>query len=58
MNGFLKNLGLIMIVLGAIILCLSYALNWVDYNWVDGTALLVMILGLIVHIIMNKRIQE
>lgn len=58
MNGFLKNLGLIMIILGAIILCLSYALNWVDYNWVDGTALLVMILGLIVHIIMNKRIQE
>lgn len=58
MNGFLKNLGLIMIVLGAIVLCLSYALNWVDYNWVDGTALLVMILGLIVHIIMNKRIQE
>lgn len=58
MNGFLKNLGLIMIILGAIILCLSYALNWVDYNWVDGTAFLVMILGLIVHIIMNKRIQE
>ena len=58
MNGFLKNLGLIMIILGAIVLCLSYALNWVDYNWVDGTALLVMILGLIVHIIMNKRIQE
>lgn len=58
MNGFLKNLGLIMIILGAIVLCLSYALNWVDYNWVDGTALLVMILGLIVHIIMNKRIQD
>lgn len=58
MDNFLKNLGLLLIVLGAIILVLSYAFNWVDYNWVGGTSLLIMIIGLIVHIIMNKRIQD
>lgn len=58
MNNFLKNLGVILIVLGTLVMVLSYLLNWVDYNWVNGTAMLVMIGGLLVHIIMNKRIQE
>lgn len=58
MNNFLKNLGVILIVLGTLVMVLSYLLNWVDYNWVNGTAILVMIGGLLVHIIMNKRIQE
>lgn len=58
MNNFLKNLGVLLIVLGTLILVLSYFLNWVDYNWVNGAAVLVIICGLIVHILMNKRIQD
>lgn len=58
MNNFLKNLGVLLIVLGTLVLVLSYFQNWVDYNWVNGSAVLVIILGLIVHIIMNKRIQD
>lgn len=58
MNNFLKNLGLLLIILGVIVLCLSYAFNWVDYNWVGGVSFLLMVVGLIVHIIMNKRIQD
>ena len=58
MNNFFKNLGVLLIVLGTLILVLSYFESWVDYNWVNGSAVLVIILGLIVHIVMNKRIQD
>lgn len=58
MNNFLKNLGVLLIVLGTLILVLSYYLNWVDYNWVNGSAVLVIIAGLIVHIVMNKKIED
>lgn len=58
MNDFLKNLGILLIVLGTVILILSYVCNWVDYNWPNGLALLAIIGGIIVHIVMNKRIQE
>lgn len=58
MNNFLKNLGVILIVLGTLVLVLSYLQNWVDYNWVNASAVFVIICGLIAHIILNKRIQE
>lgn len=58
MNNFLKNLGILLIVLGTIVLVLSHFLGWVDYNWVDGTALLLVVAGIVVHIIMNKKIQN
>ena len=58
MNNLLKNLGLLLIVLGAIILILSYAFSWVDYNWLNGGSLLLIVIGLIVHIITNKRYQD
>lgn len=54
----MKYLGLLLIILGAIILILSYTLGWVDYNWVNGGALLLMIVGLIAHIILNKKYQD
>lgn len=57
-NVFLKNLGLLLIVIGAILLILSYALGWVDNNLVNGGAFLLMIIGLIAHIILNKRYQD
>lgn len=57
-NLLLKNLGVLMIILGTVVLVLSYVFNWLDYNWPNGLALLVIICGIIVHIIMNKKIQD
>lgn len=57
-NVLLKNLGLVLIVIGAILLVLSYALGWVDNNLVNGGALFLMIIGLIAHIVLNKRYQD
>lgn len=58
MDNLLKNLGVILIILGTIVLILSYLCNWVDYNWLNGLALLFVVAGIVVHIVMNKRIQE
>ena len=58
MNTLLKNLGILIIVIVAVILLISFVANLVDYNWLNGGALLLMVIGLIIHIIMNKRIQD
>lgn len=58
MNNVLKSLGLLLIVIGAILLVLSYALGWVDYNLVNGGALLLIVIGVIAHIVLNKRYQD
>ena len=59
MNSLLlKNLGILMIVLGTVVLVLSFVCNCLVYNWPNGLALLVIIAGIIVHIIMNKKIQD
>lgn len=54
----MKYLGLLLIILGAIILILSYTFSWVDNNMVNGGALVLMIIGLIAHIILNKKYQD
>lgn len=52
----MKYSGIIMIVIGALILVLSYVTDKffssgaVDHNWVQGIALLLIIAGLPVHI--------
>ena len=43
MNNFLKNLGILLIVLGTAVLVLSYVCNWLDYNWPNGIALLAIV---------------
>lgn len=58
MNDFLKNLGILLIVLGTVVLILSYFLNWVDFNWPNACALGLVIIGIIVHIIINKKIKD
>ncbi len=50
-----KYLGILLIVLGAIILLASYLMEWVDYNPVQFSALGLMVIGLIVHIFLQKR---
>lgn len=54
----MKYLGLLLIIIGAIILILSYTFGWVDNNMLNGGALVLMIIGLIVHIILNKKYQD
>lgn len=51
----MKNLGLIIIVLASVILMLSYFIGWTDYNWVQGCAFLLVIIGIIVHIFVSKK---
>ncbi len=52
----MKYFGIVMIVIGALILVLSYVLDKflgigaVDQNWVQGLALLLIIAGVPVHI--------
>lgn len=49
------NLGLILIVLGAILLILSYVLSLEDYNFYNLGALLLIIIGIVTHIYVTKR---
>ncbi|MBO7247343.1 MAG: hypothetical protein J6V02_03245 [Bacteroidaceae bacterium] len=55
MNEFKKYLGAILIIIAAIVLICSYFYGWNNYNWVQFSAMGLMIVGLIVYIIMNKR---
>lgn len=48
-------LGILLIVLGTIILVLSYILDLVDYNAVQGVGLLAIIAGLVTHIVLSKK---
>ncbi len=57
-NNLLKNLGVILIILGTLILVLSYFCNWVDYNWISALAMLSIIGGIISHIVLNKKILD
>ncbi|MBO7119876.1 MAG: hypothetical protein J6W03_06120 [Bacteroidaceae bacterium] len=50
-----QNLGIILIVLGALMLILSYAFSLEDYNFYNIGALLIIIAGIVTHIIMTKR---
>ena len=50
-----KFSGIILVVLGALLLVLSYFADFVDYNWYNVGALLIIIIGIIVHIIVTKK---
>lgn len=58
MKSFLKNLGLILIIIGAVILMACFATGNVNSNSILGTSLLLIIVGLIAHIVLNKRLAE
>ena len=58
MNTFLlKNLGLIIIVIAAIVLVLSHFLGWNNINGVQFGAFGAIILGVVLYIILNKKYQ-
>lgn len=58
MKNLLKNLGVILIIIGAVILIASYATGNVNNNAILGSSLALAIIGLITYIICNKRIVE
>ena len=53
-----KYLGIALIVLGAIILLISYFAEFVDYNPVQFTGLGLLIAGLVAHIHITRRIRS
>ena len=58
MKTLLKNLGVILVIVGAIILILCFVNGNVNDNTTLGTWLLLVVVGLLAHIIINKRITE
>ena len=58
MSTVIKNLGLALILIGAVILLLSYFLNWVNNNAVSVAAIVTMIAGLLTYIFASKKELE
>lgn len=58
MKSLLKNLGVILIIIGAVILIACFATGNVNNNAILGTSLVLVIAGLIAYIILNKRITD
>lgn len=56
MKGLLKNLGLILIVIGAVILLVCSFTGNVNNNAILGAATVLIIAGLLSYIIINKKI--
>ena len=58
MKGLLKNLGLILILVGAVIFVLcSFTVN-VNNNAILVTSAVLIVIGLISYILINKRIAD
>ena len=60
MKSLLKNLGLILVIIGAVILICIFLTGSaaVNNNAVLGGSFGLMVVGLILHIIMNKKFAE
>ena len=58
MKGLLKNLGMIMIVLGAVVLMVSHFTGNVNDNGILGLGAALVVLGLVAYIILNKKITD
>ena len=58
MKGLLKNLGLILILVGAVILVACSFTGNVNNNAILGTSSVLVVIGLISYILINKRIAD
>ncbi len=58
MKGLLKNLGLILILIGVVILLACSFTGNVNNNAVLGSSVFLVVLGLIFYIIINKKIAD
>ncbi|ERI88352.1 hypothetical protein HMPREF1981_00553 [Bacteroides pyogenes F0041] len=58
MKGLLKNLGLILIVIGVVILLLCSLTGNVNNNVILGSSIVLVVLGLVSYIVINKKIID
>ena len=58
MKGLLKNLGLILVVIGAVILVGCSFTGNVNNNAILGSSAVLVVVGLISYIVINKRIAD
>jgi membrane-bound ClpP family serine protease len=58
MKGLLKNLGLLLILAGAITLIVSAFTGNVNNNVILGGSIAAIIIGLVSYIVINKRIAD
>ncbi|MEG1564899.1 MAG: hypothetical protein RR365_14425 [Bacteroides sp.] len=58
MKGLLKNLGLILILVGAVILVICSFTGNVNNNTILGGSAILVVLGLISYIVINKKIAN
>lgn len=58
MKSFLKNLGLILIILGVVILAICFFTGDVNNNAILGGSMALIVIGLISYIVINKRITD
>ena len=58
MKVLLKNLGLILILVGVIILIACSLTGNVNNNTILGTSVFLVVLGLVSYIIINKKIAD
>ncbi len=58
MEKVLKNLGLVLVILGAVLLCLTMIVpamaDMADQNWYKFGSVILIIVGWISHIVFNK----
>ena len=57
MNGLLKNLGIIIIIIAAIVLVISHFLGWNNINAVQFGSMGAIILGVVLYIVLNKKYE-
>ena len=57
MNGLLKHLGIIIIVIAAIVMVLSHFLGWNNVNAVQFGSFGAMVVGLVLYVWLNKKYQ-
>ena len=58
MKGLLKNLGLILILIGVVILLACSFTGNVNNNAVLGSSVFLVVLGLIYYMVINKKIDD
>lgn len=58
MKGLLKNLGLILVLIGAVILIACSFTGNVNNNTILGSSAALVVLGLISYIVINKKLAD